>query len=179
MSHTVFIALGTNLGDRLANLKVALAALAPQVRPDACSPVYETPPWGYSDQPRFFNQVVRAETDLAPRPLLAHLKQTETQVGRIPTFQNGPRVIDLDLLFYDDLVLESPRLAIPHPRLSGRPFVLVPLAELAPGLRHPVLGLSVKEMLARVDASEIAWVAPGGCDELDVEGRSRSAQQER
>ncbi|HEX9617695.1 MAG TPA: 2-amino-4-hydroxy-6-hydroxymethyldihydropteridine diphosphokinase [Anaerolineales bacterium] len=170
MAHTVFIALGSNLGDRLANLKAAIASLAPQVQPELCSPVYETPPWGYADQPHYLNQVIRARTELDPQALLDHLKQVESRIGRKPTFRYGPRVIDLDILFYDDLVLEAAQLKIPHPRLPGRAFVLVPLAEIAPDLRHPVLGLTARDLLDEVDANEIAWYAPGECGELDRSG---------
>lgn len=165
MAHTVFIALGSNLGDRLSNLKKAIASLAPEVNPDKCSPVYETAPWGYSDQPDYLNQVIRAQTGFEPLALLDYLKQVEIQVGRKPTFRYGPRVIDLDLLFFDDLVFEAERLKIPHPRLTERAFVLVPLAQIAPDLRHPVRSKTVRELLAEIDVHEIAWHAPGECGE--------------
>jgi 2-amino-4-hydroxy-6-hydroxymethyldihydropteridine diphosphokinase len=155
MSHTVYIALGTNLGDRLENLQAAVQALAPEVRPVAVSPVYETPPWGYWDQPAFLNQALQAETGLPPVELLGFLKRLENELGRRPSFHFGPRLIDLDILFYDDWILDSPGLVIPHPHLAERAFVLVPLADLAPDLRHPLLGLTVREMLAKVDTQEI------------------------
>lgn len=163
MAHTVFIALGSNLGNRLKNLKVAVSLLTPAVRPVACSPVYETPPWGYLDQPKFLNQVLRAETDLSPEELLDHLKGIEKRLGRQETFRFGPRKVDLDILFYDNLVFESTRLKIPHPRLSGRAFVLLPLAQLAPDLRHPVEGSTVREMLASASIEGIIWFSPGDC----------------
>jgi 2-amino-4-hydroxy-6-hydroxymethyldihydropteridine diphosphokinase len=165
MAHTVYIALGSNLGDRLANIKEAIGALSPLVLPEVCSPVFETPPWGYAEQPRFLNQVICAETNLEPAELLDHLKQIESRIGRTDTFRYGPRVIDLDILFYDDLVLEEAHLEIPHPRLPGRAFVLVPLAEIAPDFRHPVLGTTIRELLGEADPQEIAWYAPGGCEE--------------
>ncbi len=158
--HTVYLALGSNLGDRLANLKQAIAALPPQMEVKAKSSVYETPPWGYEDQPKFLNQVIKAKTYLDPEPLLKHLKRLEVALGRQESFPNGPRLIDMDILFYDDLVLNSPSLVIPHPRLHERGFVLLPLMEIAPDLIHPVNKKSVREMAAGCDVREIAKVAP-------------------
>jgi 2-amino-4-hydroxy-6-hydroxymethyldihydropteridine diphosphokinase len=146
MPHTVFIALGTNLGDRLKTLQEAIAQLPPRVMPRSTSSIYQTAPWGYSDQPDYLNQVIEAETELEPLPLLKYLKKLERKLGRRPTFRYGPRVIDMDILFYDDLVLETPELVIPHPRLHERDFVLVPLADLAPNKAHPVLGKTVEEL---------------------------------
>ena len=151
MSHTVYIAMGTNLGDRLANLRAALAALAPDIQRLDESPVYETEPWGYTDQPPFLNMVLRAATDLSPHDLLNRLKNIESTLGRIPSFRNGPRLIDLDILFYDDITLNTPPLVIPHPRLHERAFVLVPLADIAPGLAHPALEISVAQLVETVD----------------------------
>lgn len=144
--HTVYLALGTNLGDRLANLKQAIAALTPQLDVKAKSQVYETPPWGFEDQPKFLNQAVKAMTYLEPVPLLKHLKRLEVALGRAVSFPNGPRLIDIDILFYDDLVLDTPPLVIPHPRLQERGFVLLPLMDIAPDLVHPVSRRSVREM---------------------------------
>jgi 2-amino-4-hydroxy-6-hydroxymethyldihydropteridine diphosphokinase len=153
--HKTYIALGTNLGDRLENLQQARQALSPQATIIAESPVYETPPWGYLDQPAFLNQVVEAQTLLSPQALIAHLKSLEARLGRVPGILNGPRLIDLDLLFYDDLRLETPTLTIPHPRMVGRGFVLKPLADLAPDYRHPVFGATVAEMLQECDLQGI------------------------
>lgn len=151
MPHTTYIALGTNLGDRQANLQAALAALPPQVLVTAQSHIYETEPWGYADQPAFLNMVIRAETELAPEALLSFLKGLEQTLGREPGPRYGPRKIDLDILFYDDLVLDSPPLVIPHPRLHERPFVLIPLADVDPDHIHPVIGETTWMMLTTVE----------------------------
>lgn len=159
MTHTVYLALGSNLGDRLEHLRRAREAMQPAVHIVEASPVYETPPWGYLDQPAFLNQVVKGETELPPTELLVLLKGIEVSMGRETTVRNGPRPIDLDILFYDDLVLEGPKLSIPHPRMAGRGFVLVPLADLAPDLRHPVSGKTVREMLDEADREGIRLFA--------------------
>jgi 2-amino-4-hydroxy-6-hydroxymethyldihydropteridine diphosphokinase len=155
MNHTIYIALGTNLGDRSANLQAAIKAMLPGIYVLAESHIYETPPWGYEDQPAFLNMVIKAETELEPEPLLKYLKQLEVELGREQNFRWGPRLIDLDILFYDDIVLDSPPLGIPHPRLHERAFVLVPLADIAPDYIHPVLDKSVRELLAQVDTEGI------------------------
>jgi 2-amino-4-hydroxy-6-hydroxymethyldihydropteridine diphosphokinase len=155
MEHTVYLALGSNMGTRLANLKNAINNLTPQMNVKAKSHVYETPPWGFADQPPFLNQVVKVETYLEPEPLLYHLKRLETALGRVPNFQNGPRLIDIDILLFDDLVVNSPEIQIPHPRLHERAFVLAPLADLAPALVHPGLNRSVSSLLAGVNQSNI------------------------
>lgn len=147
MDHTVYLSLGTNLGDRAANLKLAISSLPPQMTVKAKSNVYETPPWGYTEQGAFLNQVVMATTYLEPDLLLKHLKRLETALGREATFRYGPRLIDIDILFFDDLVLDTPLLTIPHPHLHERGFVLIPLMDIAPDLVHPVTGMSVREMI--------------------------------
>ena len=153
--HIVYLALGSNLGNRLANLKQAVAALSPQMEVKAKSHVYETPPWGYEDQPRFLNQVVKVKTYLEPEPLLKHIKRLEVTLGRKASFPNGPRLIDIDILFYDDLILNTALLAIPHPRLHERGFVLLPLMDIDPDLVHPANQKSVREMVALSDIEGI------------------------
>jgi 2-amino-4-hydroxy-6-hydroxymethyldihydropteridine diphosphokinase len=155
MNHIAFLALGTNLGDRLANLRAALNAFSPEIKVVAESKVYETPPWGYEDQPAFLNMAVRCETALEPESLLKRIQQLEVELGRQQSFRWGPRLIDIDILFYDDLFLESESLTTPHPRLHERGFVLVPLVEIAPDFVHPVSKKKIKELLASVDIDNI------------------------
>lgn len=155
MDHIVYLALGSNMGNRLSNLKAAISNLAPQMEVKKKSHVYETQPWGFTDQPAFLNQVVKVKTYLQPEALLAHLKRLEAALGRVPNFQNGPRLIDMDILFFDDRVMDTLPLVIPHPRLHERAFVLVPLADLAPDLVHPILHKSVGELLAGMGRSEV------------------------
>ena len=154
-NHIVYLALGSNLVDRLANLKQAIGALSPQIEVKAKSRVYETPPWGYTDQPAFLNQVIKGDTYVEPTALLKHLKRLEVALGRVPSFQNGPRLIDIDILFYDELVRDAPPLILPHPSLHERGFVLLPLNDIAPALVHPIIGKTVSEMLASSDTSGI------------------------
>ena len=151
--HVVYLALGSNLGNRSLNLKEAISLLSPQMELKARSDVYETPPWGFEDQEKFLNQVVRVETYLKPEPLLKHLKRLEVALGRQPSFKNGPRLIDIDILFYDDLVFESPVVTIPHPHLHERGFVLVPMMDIASEYVHPVRKKSIRELalFANVD----------------------------
>jgi 2-amino-4-hydroxy-6-hydroxymethyldihydropteridine diphosphokinase len=155
----IYLSLGTNLGDRKANLLGAVDALPPGVTVQAESTIYETPPWGFQDQPAFLNMAIKGETGLKPELLLKYLKQLEVRLGRQPSFPWGPRLIDIDLLFYDALVMETPQLKIPHPSLQERAFVLVPLADIAPDLVHPVLGKTMRQLLEGLDKTGIVPVS--------------------
>jgi len=149
--HLAFVGLGSNLGDRFANLSAALDAIERRVgRLTAVSGAYETDPVGLTDQPRFLNAVCLVETALEPQDLLTTMLEIETDQGRVRTVKNGPRTLDLDLLMYGEMVMKKPGLEVPHPRMGERAFVLVPLAEIAPHAVHPVSGLTVQEMLARL-----------------------------
>jgi 2-amino-4-hydroxy-6-hydroxymethyldihydropteridine diphosphokinase len=157
--HIVYLALGSNLGNREENLKQAIASLPPQMVVKEKSHVYETPPWGYEDQQRFLNQVVKTQTYLQPEQLLKHIKRLEVALGRKATFRNGPREIDIDILMYDDLVLNTPILTLPHPHMHERGFVLLPMMDIAPDLVHPLTRKSVREMLIACNLGGIKQVA--------------------
>jgi 2-amino-4-hydroxy-6-hydroxymethyldihydropteridine diphosphokinase len=122
---------------------------------EAVSPVYETRPWGISDQPTFLNACIAAGTATPPIPLLSAIKTVEVEMGRESSYRWGPRLIDIDILFYDKLILKSQQLTVPHPHVARRGFVLAPLADIFPDFRHPENGRSVAEMLADVDTSGV------------------------
>lgn len=151
----VALAIGGNLGDRAANLRDAVRRLvAGGVMVDAVSSLYETPPWGYSDQPPFLNGALRGRTTLAPHALLALAKQVEQELGRAPSFRNAPRPVDIDIALYGDQVIDEPGLRVPHPGLPERAFVLVPLAEIAGAWRHPTLGKTIAELRAALGPAD-------------------------
>jgi GTP cyclohydrolase-4 len=159
--HRVYLGLGANLGDRQSNLVQALQHIRTRAMIVQLSSCYETKPVGYLEQPEFLNIVCEITTTLSPYELLRFLKQIEKRMGRQMSFRNAPRPIDMDILFYDDLVMESPELTIPHPRLRERAFVLVPLAEIAANLVHPTLHLTVDELLQRVGSEGVTKVERG------------------
>ncbi len=146
----VYLGLGSNLGDRQKNLKKALKLLGERLHIAQVSSLYETEPLGYAEQPLFLNAVCGAQTEVGPMQLLSLIKGIEASLGRVPSFHNAPRPIDIDIIFYGDLVMETPELTIPHPRLEERAFVLIPLLEIAPEMVHPVSGESIRDLAARV-----------------------------
>jgi len=149
----VFVGLGSNLGEREAMIRLALEALSrlPGTRLVKASSLYDTEPVGEVDQPNFLNAVAQLDTELTARQLLWNLLLIEKRLGRVRTQRWGPRTIDLDLLLYGSLVLDEPELTVPHPELTARSFVLVPLVELDPVLVHPVTGETLLHHLSRLN----------------------------
>lgn len=152
--HHVILGLGANLGDPLAQLQEAIRQLGEFMTVERTSSVYRTAPVGGIEQPDFLNLVCLGRFEGNARALHAKLVAVENTLGRTRRVRNGPRTIDIDLLTFGELVMRTPELTIPHPRLHERAFVLVPLAEVAPMWRHPTLGASALELLARLDAPE-------------------------
>ena len=151
MKHNLYLSLGSNLGDRAKNLQDAIAALRKAgINVTRISSMYETEPVDYLDQPWFLNCAAEAETELPAVALLKALRQIEANMGSKKLVSKGPRLIDLDILLYGDETIDTAELQVPHPRMHLRRFVLEPLAEIAPNVRHPVSGLSAAEMLANL-----------------------------
>ena len=162
MTNTVYIALGGNIGDRPAFIHAALDALNAYVSVEETSHLYETQPMHVTDQPLFLNAVCRGATRLTPADLLRAVKRTEDELGRTKTVRYGPRNVDLDILFYNDAVVDSPSLTIPHIRIPERDFVLAPLLDLEPDLRHPRLDLTVRQLWDRLEMPMPPRVMPLG-----------------
>ena len=154
----MFLGLGTNLGDRADNLRRAVHALRGLLHVDALSAIYESAAVGYTEQPHFWNMAVRAQTSLSPRTLLDSVKQLERELGREATFRMGPRLIDIDVLMYNDALIEEDGLQIPHPRLHERPFVLRPLVDIEPRLQLTHLGRSAADQLATIGEQSLRRV---------------------
>jgi 2-amino-4-hydroxy-6-hydroxymethyldihydropteridine diphosphokinase len=155
----IVLALGGNVGDKVLSLRRALRAIAaePAIELTAVSRFYRTPPWGKTDQDWFVNACALGRTSLAPDALLERMKALEVELGRAPAERWGPRVIDIDLIAYDDLTLKTERLTLPHPELLNRAFVLVPLSEIAPDLT--IAGVRIGDATARLGA-EAQQVSP-------------------
>jgi 2-amino-4-hydroxy-6-hydroxymethyldihydropteridine diphosphokinase len=159
----IYLSLGSNLGDRAANLERAIAALPEAgVHVLRRSSLYETEPLDFRAQPWFLNCVVEAQTLLLPRQLLHALQGIERRLGSRKLIPRGPRIIDLDILLYGTNIVRTAEMEVPHPRMTGRRFVLAPLAELAPGLHHPALGATIAELLAATqdNSSVRRWQPP-------------------
>jgi 2-amino-4-hydroxy-6-hydroxymethyldihydropteridine diphosphokinase len=153
---TVYLGLGSNVGDREANLREALERLeAAETRVVRRSSLYETQPLDLRDQPWFLNAVVEVETDLFPLQLLANIRNVEREMGRRRVTPKGPRNIDIDILFYGRSLIATADLQVPHPRIAQRRFVLEPFSEIAPEFRHPVSGKTAREMLAALQPQEV------------------------
>jgi 2-amino-4-hydroxy-6-hydroxymethyldihydropteridine diphosphokinase len=160
LTAAVYLGLGANVGNRLANLRLALARMGTFARVEAVSRLYETEPVGLKEQPLFLNAACRVTTGLEPAALLRFLRRLEAEIGRRPGGPlGGPRPIDLDILFYGERVVEAGDLRIPHPRLAERAFVLAPLCDLAPEMGHPLLGRSMRELLDAVGEAGVKVVA--------------------
>ena len=154
--HEVCLALGSNLGESLKVLRATCEALAPYVTITGKSHIYETSPAYVTDQPHFLNAAVRGLTTLDPMGLLYTVKDLEIELGRRPTFRYGPRVIDIDIIFYDSLALHTTELSIPHSLMAERIFVLKPVADIAPDWMHPVLNKSISQLLAELPPGDTA-----------------------
>lgn len=154
MVHKIFLGLGSNVGDKKSNIKKAIKFLEEKVDNIIVAPIYETKPWGYKNQDNFFNTALRGETSLLPFQLLNFIKEVEKKVGRKKRFRYGPREIDIDILFYDNLFLKNKRIEIPHPQLHKRDFVLKPLLDLETDFIHPVFKKTIQELYKTLSQEE-------------------------
>jgi len=145
----VFISFGGNKDDTRQYIAAAITRLGKLGAVEKISPIFETQPEGFKDQPNFLNGALLLKTPLPPEKLLRELKKIERELGRTPTFPNGPREIDLDIIFYNDIILKNADLQIPHPRMSERIFVLLPMSHIAPDFKHPATGKTIIQMLKK------------------------------
>jgi 2-amino-4-hydroxy-6-hydroxymethyldihydropteridine diphosphokinase len=164
----IYVAMGSNLGNRQANLAMALRMFEPLARVEAVSALYESPPQEPAPPPPYLNAACRIVTGLAPEPLLRHLKRIEHLIGRRGTERWAPRPIDLDIALYNDQVFESEGLTVPHPQLAARAFVLQPLLDLDQGLTHPATGERLADLLTKLAQATFVEVAPMGWHEMGV-----------
>jgi 2-amino-4-hydroxy-6-hydroxymethyldihydropteridine diphosphokinase len=155
---TVYLALGSNAGDSPAHITQAVKLLGASIQQIKQAPVYASKAVGYTDQADFLNSALSGQTGLSPAALLKFTTEVERQVGRTASFHWGPREIDIDIIFYDDIVMDTPRLVIPHPQFKARDFVLRPLRDLDPSLTDPVSGQTVAELLAKIDAKHTSLI---------------------
>jgi 2-amino-4-hydroxy-6-hydroxymethyldihydropteridine diphosphokinase len=169
---TAYLGLGSNLGNRRENLAAALRRLQPLVRVDAVSSIYETKAVGPVEQPDFLNAAARVSTGLQPVALLRHIKAVEREVGRRLSEPQGPRPIDIDILLYGDQIVDEPELRVPHPRMPGRAFVLLPLAEISDSITHPELRQSIRELADAADATGVAKIAVDRHDRVSAAVRT-------
>jgi 2-amino-4-hydroxy-6-hydroxymethyldihydropteridine diphosphokinase len=158
--HQVYLGLGSNVGDRDGHLRFALAAMPPAVQVKRVSAVYDTAPLIFIAQPRFHNIACKCTTRLEPLLLLRLLKDIERRAGRVDGPRYSPRPLDIDILLYDDLVLTTEELTVPHPGITQRVFVLAPLAEIAPRIRHPVEGSEIADLLAAAGNADVHRLGP-------------------
>jgi 2-amino-4-hydroxy-6-hydroxymethyldihydropteridine diphosphokinase len=162
--HTIFLSLGANQGDRQSNLEQALQRLEKVITIQAISSLYETEPVGEGgkplpyDQPLFLNLACQGRTNLEPTTVLTALKEIEASMGRLPSFRNAPRPIDIDILLYNNLQINLPQLVIPHPRMRERAFVLIPLAEIAPFTIEPISGQTIQQMASNIAPQGISKI---------------------
>jgi 2-amino-4-hydroxy-6-hydroxymethyldihydropteridine diphosphokinase len=160
MSNLVYLSLGANVGDCASHIRDAVTRLESAGRVVAVSSLYETEPVEFTDQPWFLNCAVALETTNMPKPLMAALLSIEREMGRQRTQEKGPRTIDIDILLYGDMIVDSQELTIPHPAMHQRRFVLEPLAEIAPEARHPVLKKTIRELLDALPAGQVVRRIP-------------------
>ena len=155
MRELAYFSLGSNLGDRASNLREAMGMLEKAGTVRQASGLYETQPVDVPDQPWFLNCVIALETEKTPRGLLQIILSIEAEMGRVRMREKGPRIIDIDLLLFGDWIVNEPGLRVPHPAMHGRRFVLEPLGEIAPQVRHPILGKTPQEMLAGIEGQAV------------------------